>query len=312
MKSNNVITNRAFWVTRNPELFNANFQLLLYIIDAIFIIYALSSVPLYVFYHFFGNLGLFTQNRELYELDANLRQQYEANYTLNNNSLFWNIFNNIFLLFFVVLSQSIIRNQTFSHFFLFFGILNLFIFGYFMNVNLTLIPNNTSFIYNIFHYMLLLASIMIIIYLYKHFSKKNTPPNQKSETGYGKYKYSENSTLRMEDVVHEVNLRLDMAKMRFNSFLIKLKLNKILKKFMFQPKDYYFMKNQYTQESEVNKVVNNIKGNNDSNEKNNKKVNNRSNVSDTRSTNIGSNFSMDNSYSRLDDDDEEEINPLKK
>ena len=113
----------------------------------------------------------------------------------------------------------------------------------------------------------------------------------------------------MEDIVHEIQLRLDMAKIRFNSILIKLKLHKIFKKFMFQTKDYYFMKNRFERENVVNKVVNNVKGN--KNDSNDKKVNDRNSVSDSHSTNMGSNDSMDNSYSRL-DDDEDEINPLKK
>ena len=63
----------------------------------------------------------------------------------------------------------------------------------------------------------------------------------------GKYRIN-NRQISIDTIIDEIQLRMDMAKIKFNNILIKLKLHKIFKKFMFKPKDYYFMKNNNEKE----------------------------------------------------------------
>ena len=103
--------------------------------------------------------------------------------------------------------------------------------------------------------------------------------------------------------MHEVQLRLDMAKMRFNYLMVKFKLHKIFKRFMYQKKDFYFMNSSLEQERQNNHIVRNIKGIN--NAKNSCKCFDTKSQSDNSSTYASS---IDNNYSRIDDD---EASPLK-
>ena len=145
----------------------------------------------------------------------------------------------------------------------------------------------------------------ILYYLRKN--KKNTNTNnEKEETGYGKYKINVNSQpASLDTLIHEVQLRMDMAKMKFNSIMIKFKLNKICKRLLYQPKDFYFMNTNQEKERQNEEIIRNIKGLKKIN-KNSKSSDSKSDFSDNASTSFAS--SIDNNYSRLEDD---ETDPLK-
>ena len=51
--------------------------------------------------------------------------------------------------------------------------------------------------------------------------------------------YNQNT---IENIVHEINLRKDMLKMKINEIIIRLHLNKVLKHYMFSKNDFYFMR----------------------------------------------------------------------
>ena len=90
--------------------------------------------------------------------------------------------------------------------------------------------------------------------------------------------------------------------MKFNSIMIKLKLNKIFKRLLYQPKDFYFMNTNQEKDRQNEEIIRNIKGL--------KKINNNTKFSDVKSENsdnVSTSFasSVDNNYSRLDDDETE-------
>ena len=96
-----------------------------------------------------------------------------------------------------------------------------------------------------------------------------------------------------------------MAKMKFNSIMIKFKLHKIFKRLLYQPKDFYFMQKNQEKERQNEHIIRNIKGL--------KSINKKDNFSDTNSQysdNLSTTFasSVDNNYSRINDDENE---PLK-
>ena len=356
-QKNNSFMNREFWFERTPEYFNVKFQLLTYAIDAVFILYSLFSIPLYVFYHIFGDLGLFL-DKEKVEANPSLKDEYLKYYKINDISLFWNLFNIIIPIGFIYLSQQLIKVQTYAFLTVYMGIQKLFIFAYFMNVNLTLIPNKSSFIYTIFNLMLLFTYNLYLIYsIYFYIKNKNKSKlnninedmntflqikilgtgnnflsdfkkkiidveNQVSkieaiigdysfskykDTSYGKYKINLNEQpASIDALVHEVQLRMDMAKMKFNSIMIDWKLNKIFKRLMYQPKDFYFMQKNQEKERQNEHIIRNIKGLKSIVNQKDKFSDLNSQMSDNVSTTFAS--SVDNNYSRLEDDESE---PLK-
>ena len=308
-QKNSSILHREFWFEKTPEYFNVKFQLLTYAIDGIFLLYSIMSIPLYIFYHIFGDLGLFL-NKESIESNPSLKEEYLQNYKLNDISLFWNLFNIIIPIGFIFLSQQMIKVQTYAFLTIYMGIQKLFIFAYFMNCNLTLISNKSSFIYKIFNLMLIFAYNLYLIYsIYYYYRNKNPINNnikEERETGFAKYKINVNEQpASIDTLVHEMQLRMDMAKMKFNSIMIKLKLHKIFKRLLYQPKDFYFMQKNQEKERQNEHIIRNIKGL--------KSINKKDNFSDTNSQysdNLSTTFasSVDNNYSRIDDDENE---PLK-
>ena len=301
-KNNNSFLNKEFWFDKTPEFFNFKFQLLTYLIDGIFLLYSIISIPLYIFYHIFGDL--FINEEQNVSKDEILKI-----YKMNDSSLFWNLFNLFIPIVLLFFSQQLIKVQTFSFYTIFMGIQKLFIFAYLMNCNLTLIPHKSSFIYKIFNLMILLSYSLYFIYsICYYFKKKNGKKNNNidKDTSYGKYSINVNEQpVSVDTLVHEVQLRMDMAKIKFNSIMIKLKLHKIFKRFLYQPKDFYFMSKNKEKERENEHIIRNIKGIKkpvNSNKFSDNKSQNSDNISTTNAS------SIDNNYSRLEDDETE---PLK-
>ena len=301
-KTNNF--NNDFFVTKAPEYFNARYFLLTIFLVLLYSLYTIISIPLYIYFHFFGDLGLLDNNEEISN-NPSLREENLNYYKINDISLFWNIFNNIYTIGLIIISFLILNNQKFSHFSILIILQLIFIFSYLMNCNITLIPHKSSFAYTIFNLMIIFSFISQIIYLFTYIyrsknKKENSTPNNK-ETLIGKYTIN-NREMTIDSFVDEIQLRMDMAKIKFNSILIKLKLNKILKRIMFKPKDYYFMKKNNEKEKINENIIQNIKGYKSFNNKNNIKSIDNSQVSDNNSTTFNS--SVDSNYSKLNEDSE--------
>ena len=301
-KTNNF--NSDFFVTKAPEYFNARYFLLTIFLVLLYSLYTIISIPLYIYFHFFGDLGLLENNEEISN-NPSLREENLNYYKINDISLFWNIFNNIYTIGLIIISFLILNNQKFSHFSILIILQLIFIFSYLMNCNITLIPHKSSFAYTIFNLMIIFSFISQIIYLFTYiYRSKNEKgkimPNNK-ETLIEKYTIN-NREMTIDSFVDEIQLRMDMAKIKFNSILIKLKLNKILKRIMFKPKDYYFMKKNNEKEKINENIIQNIKGYKSFNNKNNIKSIDNSQVSDNNSTTFNS--SVDSNYSKLNEDSE--------
>ena len=301
-KTNNF--NSDFFVTKAPEYFNARYFLLTIFLVILYSLYTIIIIPLYIYFHFFGDLGLLDNNEEISN-NPSLREENLNYYKINDISLFWNIFNNIYTIGLIIISFLILNNQKFSHFSILIILQLIFIFSYLMNCNITLIPHKSSFAYTIFNLMIIFSFISQIIYLiayiYRSKNKKGKIMPNNKETLIGKYTIN-NREMTIDSFVDEIQLRMDMAKIKFNSILIKLKLNKILKRIMFKPKDYYFMKKNNEKEKINENIIQNIKGYKSFNNKNNIKSIYNSQVSDNNSTTFNS--SVDSNYSKLNEDSE--------
>jgi len=290
-KTNNNLFNPDFWHLKSPDYFNSKYHLLIFFIIAIYSIYAIGSIPLYIYYHLFGDLDLIENNNEI---NNNQLREGNLNYfRLNDISLFWNMINNVFIICLIVLSFLTIKHQTFNYYTIFILFQLVYIIAYLMNSNITLIPHTSSFIYTIFNFMLIFCFILHIIYMISYYYK------DKNKKEKGKYKIN-NREINIDTIIDEIQLRMDMVKIKFNNILIKLKLHKIFRKIMFKPKDYYFMKKNNEKEKINEHIIRNIKGY--KNNKNEDKKENKSQISDNNSTTFDS--SVDNNYSKLNDDNE--------
>ena len=202
------------------------------------------------------------------------------------------------------------KNQTYSYLTIYMILQKLFIFTYLMNGNLTLIPHKTSYAFKIFHLVIIFCFVLNILYFFSyHYKKKNQKEKiveNNKEALMGKYKVNNNTPMTIDSFVNEMQLRMDMAKIKFNSIMIKLKINKIFPKIMFKPKDYYFMRKDNEKERNNEHIIRNIKGYKNINNKKNSKANNNS-FQDNCSTTFGS--CADSYYSKL-NDDENETSPL--
>ena len=306
MKSKNSFLNKEFWFQKTPEFFNVKFQLLTYLIDAIYLFYSILSIPLYIFYHIFGDLGIFLNKGEI-ESNPSLKDEFLNNYHLNDISLFWNLFNSLIPICLFFFTLNLIKVQTYSFYTIYMGILKLFIFAYLMNCNLTLIPHKSSFIYTIFNIMIIISyslnSFYLIIYYLKNRNSSGKNNINDKDSKFDKYKINiNNQPASIDTLVHEVQIRMDMAKIKFNSIMVKLKLHKIFKRLLYQPKDFYFMSKDQEKEKQNEHIIRNIKG-----------IKKITKISDTNSLNSDSisttaASSVENNYSRLNDDEAE---PLK-
>ena len=300
--SNKALFNYDFWFLKSPDYFNSKYYLLILFIIAIYSLYTIVNIPLYIFYHLFGDL--FENNNEIN--NNQLREEYTNNFRPNDISIYWIIFHNIFTISLIILSFITIKNQTYSYYSILLLFQFVYIFGFLMNSNITLIPSSSSFIYTIFIFMLIFCFILHIIYMISYYYKsKNKKEKIDNKETSGKYRIN-NRQISIDTIIDEIQLRMDMAKIKFNNILIKLKLHKIFKKFMFKPKDYYFMKNNNEKEKINEHIIRNIKGYKSN--KNEDKKENKSQISDNNSTTFES--SIDNNYSKLNDDNE--YSPLNK
>ena len=308
-KGNNSYFNPVFLFQKSPEYFNAKYYLLTLFIIIIYSLYTMASIPIYIYYHFFGDLGLLENDNEFIN-NPSLKEEFMNNFKINDISFFWNIFNNIYTIAFAFLSYLVMKNQTYSYLTIYMILQKLFIFTYLMNGNLTLIPHKTSYAFKIFHLVIIFCFVLNILYFFSyHYKKKNQKEKiveNNKETLMGKYKVNNNTPMTIDSFVNEMQLRMDMAKIKFNSIMIKLKINKIFPKIMFKPKDYYFMRKDNEKERNNEHIIRNIKGYKNINNKKNSKANNNS-FQDNCSTTFGS--CADSYYSKL-NDDENETSPL--
>ena len=308
-KGNNSYFNPAFLFQKSPEYFNAKYYLLTLFTIIIYSLYTMASIPIYIYYHFFGDLGLLENDNEFIN-NPSLKEEFMNNFKINDISFFWNIFNNIYTIAFAFLSYLVMKNQTYSYLTIYMILQKLFIFTYLMNGNLTLIPHKTSYAFKIFHLMIIFCFVLNILYFFSyHYKKENQKEKiveNNKETLMGKYKVNNNTPMTIDSFVNEMQLRMDMAKIKFNSIMIKLKINKIFPKIMFKPKDYYFMRKDNEKERNNEHIIRNIKGYKNINNKKNNKAKNNS-FQDNCSTTFGS--CADSYYSKL-NDDENETSPL--
>ena len=213
-----------FLYNSQPNFFSDIFTLIINGINYILFLYIIFSFIIYLFFHFFA------LNIEISGFDVKTFLTYDS-------ILFKNNFNNIILVCIIILGMFSTIKQNYFYFSIYLLSYGLFIFSFAFKINFTLIPIY-SIIYKIFNIILLSGFLILLIYSLLYYFK------------IFKYvKYNIN-VISIEKLINEVKLKIDLAKMNYNAFMIKLGLHKISKKLLYTKKDYYFMNSDKENDNE--------------------------------------------------------------
>ena len=204
-----------FLYNSQPNFFSNTFTLVINGINYILFLYIIFSFIVYLFFHFFA------LNIEIFGINEKTFLQYDS-------ILFKNNFNNILLACIIILGMLSTTKQNYFYFSIYLLTYGFFIFSFAFKINFTLIPIY-SIIYNIFNTILFSGFLILLIYSLLYYFKI-----------FGYIKYNIND-IPIDKLIHEVKLKIDLAKMNYNAFMIKWGVHKISKKLLYTKKDYYFM-----------------------------------------------------------------------
>lgn len=214
-----------------PEFFSPALVFIISGITWFLSFYMIFSLLIYWFYHFFA----------LHTLKPD-----QTVYASTDSVLLSNVFNSIILCSIVALGLLTLFKQTISCFILYMSSFAFFFFGYGFGYNVTFLSKEEGLgylIYCLFNIISFIAFMLLATYSLMFYLKS---------IGYFKYHLND---VPMEDIIHEVKLRTDLAKMSFNATMIKWGLHRISKRILFKPSDYYFT--NMTSEKEDSGVIKN-------------------------------------------------------
>ncbi len=213
-----------FLFNSQPNFFSDTFTLIINGINYILFLYIIFSFIIYLFFHFFA------LNIEISGFD-------EKTFLIYDSILFKNNFNNIILVCIIILGMFSTIKQNYFYFSIYLLSYGLFIFSFAFKINFTFIPIY-SIIYNIFNTILFSGFLILLIYSLLYYFKI-----------FGYIKYNIND-IPIDKLIHEVKLKIDLAKMNYNAFMIKWGVHKISKKLLYTKKDYYFMNSDKENDNE--------------------------------------------------------------
>lgn len=206
----------GIFFNRQPQYFSFNLKMILFGLNYVFILYTIFSVIINIFYH------TFALNIQSFEVSST---QFEE----GSSILLRNNYNNIILLFVIMLGYLTSYYETMSSFFAYIMLYTGFFFSFTFKIYTRCPDSKISYIFLAFFIFLTIGMGALVVYSFLYYFNM---------IGYVKYTLNEVPT---DDLIHEVKLRSDMAKMRFNAFFIRLGLHKYLRRFMFKKEDYYFL-----------------------------------------------------------------------
>ena len=150
------------------------------------------------------------------------------------------IFNNLFFLVIIVFGILALKQETFMFFILYMGSFGFFSLSYLIRGNYTFVEP-LSYSFTIFNLISIGCFLLLSAYTIMFYCKS---------VGYLRFNLND---VPYDEIIHEVKLRTDLAKMNYNALMIRLGLHKISKKLLYTKKDYYFMNME--KERENNDVI---------------------------------------------------------
>ena len=204
-----------FLYKSQPNFFSDSFNLIVNGINYCLFLYIIFSFIIYLFFHFFAlNIEVLGMTQEKF-------LEYDT-------ILYKNNFNNIILGCVIILGMISTSKQNYFYFCIYLLSYALFMFSFAFKINFTLIPIY-SYAYTLFNLMLFSGFLIISIYYLLYYFKI-----------FGYFKYNMND-IPVDKIIHEIKLRVDLAKMSYNAFMIRWGIHKISKRLLYTKKDYYFM-----------------------------------------------------------------------
>ena len=200
---------------KQPEFFSSTLSYIVNTINYFLFLYVVFSLLIYLFFHFFA-------------LNINTFKITEATYTPMDSSLSLHNFNNLFFLVIIVFGILALKQETFMFFILYMGSFGFFSLSYLIRGNYTFVEP-LSYSFTIFNLISIGCFLLLSAYTIMFYCKS---------VGYLRFNLND---VPYDEIIHEVKLRTDLAKMNYNALMIRLGLHKISKKLLYTKKDYYFM-----------------------------------------------------------------------
>ena len=212
---------------RQPEFFSSTLSYIVNTINYFLFLYVVFSLLIYLFFHFFA-------------LNINSFKISEETYTPMDSSLSLHNFNNLFFLVIIGFGILALKQETYMFFILYMGSFGFFSLSYLNRGNYTFV-DPLSYSFTIFNWISIGCFLLLLAYTVMYYFKS---------VGYLKFNLND---VPYDEIIHEVKLRTDLAKMNYNALMIRLGLHKISKKLLYTKKDYYFMNME--KERENNDVI---------------------------------------------------------
>lgn len=200
---------------KQPEFFSSTLSYIITSINYFLFLYIIFSFLIYLFFHFFA-------------LNINTFKFTESTYSPYDSSLSMNNYNNLFLLVIIGFGILALKQETIFYFLLYIGTFGFFTLSFIFNANHTFL-SRLSYSYMVYHWIMISCFGILSVYCLMYYMKL---------IGYIKFNLND---IPFDDIIHEVKLRIDMAKISYNGLLIKYGIHKISKKLLYSPKEYYFM-----------------------------------------------------------------------
>ena len=200
---------------RQPEFFSSTLSYIVNTINYFLFLYVVFSLLIYLFFHFFA-------------LNINSFKISEETYTPMDSSLSLHNFNNLFFLVIIGFGILALKQETYMFFILYMGSFGFFSLSYLIRANYTFV-DPPSYSFTLFNWISIGCFLLLSAYTVMFYFKS---------VGYLRFNLND---VPYDEIIHEVKLRTDLAKMNYNALMIRLGLHKISKKLLYTKKDYYFM-----------------------------------------------------------------------
>jgi len=199
-------------MNENP-LLSSKFLSFLKIVNISVLVYIIFSTIFYFIVHYYGKRVIQSKT---------IRIEYEQ-------LLYQNLFVNFYFLLVALLGFNTVKKRSLYYFCSYYFTLIIysiiFTISYFSNFYADYFINK-KFLW--FSLNILTVVVLIFFYIVYHFySIVKENKNQITETSYS-------------NIIHEINLRIDMFKINFNYYVIKFRLNKVMPSLLYKKEDYYF------------------------------------------------------------------------
>jgi len=214
MNHNNIVRSQNH-TSRELNLFSINFLVLLKTFNYFTLFYIILSSIFYFLIHYYGKKIIYNKT---------LRLEYDS-------VLYQNLFANFYFAFTTTLGFICISRKSLYYFCLYFSTIFFYSILFFISYTSNLLSEffvNKKLIW--FSHLIMTKNIILISWIISHFFYTI---NENRKT-------LQNSNVSFSQILHEINLRVDLMRFSYNNLIIKTKLNKIIPNLLFKKESFYY------------------------------------------------------------------------